>query len=79
LLLLFGYDYTLDESGVEKDENTHKQEFTNKNAKIGVRALAMLGGFRSEWCGVGLGRNYLHYKSFAFGQKLDLTQRRRMR
>lgn len=46
VLLLSGYDYTLDESGVEKDESTHKQEFTNKNAKIGVRALAKLAGYR---------------------------------
>lgn len=43
-----GYDYTLDESGVEKDESTHKQEFTNNNAKIGVKALAMLSGFRTK-------------------------------
>ncbi|EDQ93103.1 uncharacterized protein MONBRDRAFT_17362 [Monosiga brevicollis MX1] len=46
--LLFGYDYTLDMSGVEKSEETHKQEFTNRNAKAGVRALACLGGSKPE-------------------------------
>eukprot|EP00055_Hartaetosiga_balthica_P006980 m.23293 g.23293 ORF g.23293 m.23293 type:complete len:2228 (-) comp5537_c0_seq1:183-6866(-) len=45
--LLFGYDYTLDNAEIEKDESTHHQEYTNNNAKVGVRALAMLCGSRS--------------------------------
>eukprot|EP00051_Salpingoeca_urceolata_P002050 m.46532 g.46532 ORF g.46532 m.46532 type:complete len:2282 (+) comp11866_c0_seq1:73-6918(+) len=48
VLLLFHYDFTLDESGVEKDESSNKQEFMNNHAKFGVRAIARLGGFRSE-------------------------------
>lgn len=49
MLLLSGYDYTLDESGVEKDEKTNKQEYVNNNAKVGVRALAMMAGYRRKY------------------------------
>ena len=48
MLLLSGYDYTLDESGVEKDEKTNKQEYVNNNSKVGVRALAMMAGYRRK-------------------------------
>lgn len=46
--LLFGYDYTLDDSEIEKNEETHQQEYVNKNAKVGVRALAMLVGLQTN-------------------------------
>ena len=61
LALLFNYDYTLDESNVEVNEKTHSQartanstgaahcaqEYANRHAKLAIRALARLGGYRS--------------------------------
>lgn len=45
LLFLFNYDFTLDEGGVEKSEDSNQQEVANKLAKLSIRALARLGGF----------------------------------
>ena len=45
IIKLFGYDFTLEEGGVEADEETNKQQFINNHAKIAVRALSRLGGF----------------------------------
>ncbi|VDO58525.1 unnamed protein product [Onchocerca flexuosa] len=43
---LFRYDYTLDEGGVEHNEETNKQSLHNKLARSGCEALACLAGFR---------------------------------
>ncbi|XP_053386463.1 dnaJ homolog subfamily C member 13-like isoform X2 [Mercenaria mercenaria] len=45
LLYLFNYDYTLEESGVEKSDETNKQEISNQLAKLCIRACARLGGY----------------------------------
>ena len=45
LLYLFNYDYTLEESGVEKSDDTNKQEIANSLAKLSITACARLGGY----------------------------------
>ncbi|XP_031572109.1 dnaJ homolog subfamily C member 13-like [Actinia tenebrosa] len=45
LLYLFNYDYTLEESGVEKSAESNQQEVANNLAHICVNALARLGGY----------------------------------
>ncbi|XP_062518532.1 LOW QUALITY PROTEIN: dnaJ homolog subfamily C member 13-like [Corticium candelabrum] len=47
LLYLFNYDYTLDESGVEKSGETNNQEVANNLAKISIITLARLAGYLS--------------------------------
>lgn len=42
ILLLFKYDYTLDEGGVEKNEGHNKQEMTNQTAKTALLACVRL-------------------------------------
>ncbi|KAF3827137.1 hypothetical protein GH733_002623 [Mirounga leonina] len=45
---LFNYDYTLEESGIQKSEETNQQEVANSLAKLSVRALSRLGGYLPE-------------------------------
>ncbi|KAF6099113.1 DnaJ heat shock protein family (Hsp40) member C13 [Phyllostomus discolor] len=45
---LFNYDYTLEESGIQKSEETNQQEVANSLAKMSVRALSRLGGYLPE-------------------------------
>ncbi|KFO32708.1 DnaJ like protein subfamily C member 13, partial [Fukomys damarensis] len=45
---LFNYDYTLEESGIQKSEETNQQEVANSLAKLSVHALSRLGGYLSE-------------------------------
>jgi DnaJ family protein C protein 13 len=47
LLYLFNYDFTLDESGVEKSDETNNQEVANNLAKLSVVSLARLAGYLS--------------------------------
>ncbi|KAH0503542.1 DnaJ-like protein subfamily C member 13 [Microtus ochrogaster] len=42
---LFNYDYTLEESGIQKNEETNQQEVANSLAKLSVHALSRLGGY----------------------------------
>lgn len=42
---LFGYDYTLEESGVQANQDTNQQEVANNLAKLSLVALSRLGGF----------------------------------
>ncbi|XP_031439701.1 dnaJ homolog subfamily C member 13 isoform X5 [Clupea harengus] len=44
---LFNYDYTLEESGVQADQDTNQQEVANSLAKLSLVGLARLGGFGS--------------------------------
>ena len=44
LLVLFEYDYTLEESGVETDEKSSGQAVANKLAKLAVHAASRLAG-----------------------------------
>jgi len=44
LLFLFKYDYTLEEGGVEANEETNQQEVANQLAKMSIIALARLAG-----------------------------------
>lgn len=46
LLYLFQYDFTLEESGVEANEETNQQFVANKLARQSFIALARLGGFQ---------------------------------
>lgn len=45
LIYLFNYDYTLEESGVEKSDETNKQEISNQLARLCIGACARLGGY----------------------------------
>uniref|UniRef100_A0A3P9HA59 DnaJ heat shock protein family (Hsp40) member C13 n=1 Tax=Oryzias latipes TaxID=8090 RepID=A0A3P9HA59_ORYLA len=45
LVYLFGYDYTLEESGVQANQDTNQQEVANNLAKLSLVALSRLGGF----------------------------------
>ncbi|XP_015609793.1 dnaJ homolog subfamily C member 13 isoform X2 [Cephus cinctus] len=45
LLFMFNYDYTLEEGGVERNEEENRQEVANNLAKLAVRACARLGGY----------------------------------
>ncbi|XP_012285401.1 dnaJ homolog subfamily C member 13 isoform X2 [Orussus abietinus] len=47
LLFMFNYDYTLDEGGVERNQDENRQEVANNLAKLAVSACARLGGFMS--------------------------------
>ncbi len=44
LIFLFDYDYTLEEGGVEAEEESSKQLVANKLAKLAVLACARLAG-----------------------------------
>jgi DnaJ family protein C protein 13 len=44
LIFLFDYDYTLEEGGVEAEEESSKQLVANKLAKLAVMACARLAG-----------------------------------
>ncbi|XP_070570129.1 dnaJ homolog subfamily C member 13-like isoform X2 [Ptychodera flava] len=48
MLYLFNYDYTLEESGVEKKQGTNKQEVANNLARLCFHALARLGGYLDD-------------------------------
>ncbi|XP_052814797.1 dnaJ homolog subfamily C member 13-like isoform X2 [Mya arenaria] len=45
LLYLFNYDFTLEESGVEKSDDSNKQEIANQLARLCIRACGRLGGY----------------------------------
>eukprot|EP01064_Diplonema_japonicum_P030924 TRINITY_DN5388_c1_g1_i1.p1 TRINITY_DN5388_c1_g1~~TRINITY_DN5388_c1_g1_i1.p1 ORF type:complete len:2479 (+),score=758.14 TRINITY_DN5388_c1_g1_i1:52-7488(+) len=45
LLFVFGYDYTLDEGGVEKDAETNIQELKNIQSKAAIFTICRLCGF----------------------------------
>ncbi|XP_066599154.1 dnaJ homolog subfamily C member 13 isoform X2 [Prorops nasuta] len=45
LLFMFNYDYTLEEGGVERNQDENQQEVANNLAKLAVRACARLGGY----------------------------------
>lgn len=45
LLYIFKYDHTLEESGVDIDEEHHTQLFANRAAKAAFRCLCALSGF----------------------------------
>ncbi|KAG8516257.1 DnaJ subfamily C member 13, partial [Galemys pyrenaicus] len=45
---LFNYDYTLEESGIQKSEDTNQQEVANSLAKLSIHALSRLGGYLPE-------------------------------
>jgi DnaJ family protein C protein 13 len=45
LLFMFNYDYTLEEGGVERNQDENRQEVANNLAKQAVRACAKLGGY----------------------------------
>ncbi|CAG05511.1 unnamed protein product [Tetraodon nigroviridis] len=45
LVNLFNYDYTLEESGVQANQDTNQQEVANHLAKLSLVALSRLGGY----------------------------------
>ncbi|KAJ9449740.1 DnaJ-like protein subfamily C GRV2, partial [Diplonema papillatum] len=45
LLFIFGYDYTLDEGGVDKSADTNVQELKNVQAKAAIFTICRLCGF----------------------------------
>ena len=50
LQFLFSYDYTLDEGGIEKSDETNQQEVANNLARLSIVAVAKLGGFTCKLC-----------------------------
>nr|XP_028605985.1 dnaJ homolog subfamily C member 13 isoform X3 [Podarcis muralis] len=42
---IFNYDYTLEESGIQKSEDSNQQEVANTLAKLSLLALSRLGGY----------------------------------
>ncbi|XP_029442930.1 LOW QUALITY PROTEIN: dnaJ homolog subfamily C member 13 [Rhinatrema bivittatum] len=44
----FNYDFTLEECGIQKSEDTNQQEVANSLAKLSLLALSRLGGYLSE-------------------------------
>ncbi|XP_064647249.1 dnaJ homolog subfamily C member 13-like isoform X1 [Lineus longissimus] len=42
---MFNYDYTLEESGVERSDESNQQEVANMLAKLSIRASASLSGY----------------------------------
>ncbi|XP_034177741.1 receptor mediated endocytosis 8 isoform X3 [Osmia lignaria lignaria] len=45
LLFMFNYDYTLEEGGVERNQEENRQEVANNLAKLAVKTCARLGGY----------------------------------
>ncbi|XP_014205201.1 dnaJ homolog subfamily C member 13 isoform X1 [Copidosoma floridanum] len=45
LLFMFNYDYTLEEGGVERNQDENRQEIANNLAKLAIRACAKMGGY----------------------------------
>lgn len=45
LLYLFNYDFTLEEGGVEKSDESNQQEVANTLARLSIRACSRLGGY----------------------------------
>jgi len=45
LIYLFNYDFTLEEGGVRKSEESNQQEVANRLARLSVNAIACMGGF----------------------------------
>lgn len=45
LLFLFGYDFTLDESGVKTDETTNQQKSANNLARMSILSIVALCGY----------------------------------
>ncbi|XP_058807941.1 dnaJ homolog subfamily C member 13 isoform X2 [Phymastichus coffea] len=45
LLFMFNYDFTLEEGGVERNQDENRQEIANNLAKQAVKACAKLGGY----------------------------------
>ncbi|XP_036374961.1 dnaJ homolog subfamily C member 13-like [Megalops cyprinoides] len=45
LVYLFNYDYTLEESGIQKSQDTNQQEVANSLAKLCFVSLSRLGGY----------------------------------
>lgn len=48
LLLIFHYDYTLEESGVDADVDTNTQKEANQHAKSAIYALCRLAGYSGD-------------------------------
>lgn len=48
LIFLFDYDYTLEEGGVEAEEESNKQLVANKLAKLAVLACSRLAGLMDQ-------------------------------
>ncbi|XP_046663118.1 LOW QUALITY PROTEIN: dnaJ homolog subfamily C member 13-like [Homalodisca vitripennis] len=48
LTFLFSYDFTLEECGVERSEDTNNQEVLNRLAKLSVQACARLAGYEPD-------------------------------
>ncbi|KAF7280153.1 hypothetical protein GWI33_006329 [Rhynchophorus ferrugineus] len=48
LLFIFKYDFTLEEGGVEKCEDSNEQEISNRLAKEAIKACASMAGLNAE-------------------------------
>ncbi|KAJ8268464.1 hypothetical protein COCON_G00136360 [Conger conger] len=67
LVYLFNYDYTLEESGIQKSQDTNQQEVCNSLAKLCLVSLSCLGGYGTgpEGGGGALPENTIIRKSLA--------------
>lgn len=48
LLFIFKYDFTLEEGGIERSEETNEQEVSNRLARESLKACATMAGLFSE-------------------------------
>ncbi|XP_033727987.1 dnaJ homolog subfamily C member 13-like [Pecten maximus] len=65
LLFLFNYDYTLEEGGVEKSDQSNQQEVSNQLARLCIRACSRLGGYLPESTNLSTPENVPVKKSLA--------------
>ncbi|KAL5005925.1 hypothetical protein ScPMuIL_017083 [Solemya velum] len=63
LLYLFNYDYTLEEGGVDKSDDSNQQEVSNQLARMCIHSCGRLGGYFSEDSGLATPDNVAVKKS----------------
>lgn len=66
ILLLFKYDFTLEEGGVERNEGHNKQEMTNQTAKVALLATVRLYELAKELYGKPIEAMLTHYVASHF-------------
>jgi len=66
ILLLFKYDFTLEEGGVERNEGHNKQEMTNQTASVALLACVRLYELNKELFGKSIEAMLSHYVASHF-------------
>lgn len=66
MLLLFKYDFTLEEGGVERNEGHNRQEVTNQTARVALHACVHLYELNRELFGKSIEAMMSHYVASFF-------------